>query len=129
MTGIVKEEILTRLGELGLRLDAGALRVDPTLLRRSELLATDTLWTLPGPDGRPRALPLPGGSLALTFCQVPVILRAVAGPGVITVTHGEGRRSVTPGDRLDPRTTAALLARRGEITLVEIDLPLRSIAR
>jgi hypothetical protein len=129
MTGIVKEEILTRLGELGLRLDAGALRLDPTLLRRSELLATDTPWTVPGPDGRPRTLTLPGGSLALTFCQVPVIVRAVAGPGAITVTHGDGRRVSTAGDRLDRRTTAALLARRGELTLVEVDLPRRAIVR
>ncbi len=129
MTGIVKEEILTRQGELALRLDRGVLRVDPTLLRRSELLALDTVWVIPGPGGSPRTLTLPAGALGLTFCGVPVIVHAVPGPAAITVLDREGRRRRTPGDRLDPSTTAALIARKGELTLVEVDVPLAAIAR
>jgi hypothetical protein len=37
MTGQVKEEVLTRWGELGLRMQAGRLRLQPVLMDRSEL--------------------------------------------------------------------------------------------
>ena len=36
MTGQVKEEILTRFGELGLRVSDGTVRFEPSLLRPSE---------------------------------------------------------------------------------------------
>ncbi|MCY7288693.1 MAG: hypothetical protein LH624_10715, partial [Cryobacterium sp.] len=40
MTGQVKEEVLTRLGELGLRVEDGRIRLRPTLLRASEWTTT-----------------------------------------------------------------------------------------
>jgi hypothetical protein len=129
MTGIVKEEILTRLGELGVRLEAGTIRFTPTLLRRSELLPEATTWTIPDAEGRARTVDLPAGSLGFTLCQVPVVLRTVEGPATITVTHRDGRRSAASADRLDRLTSAAVLSRRGEITLIEVALPDRAILR
>jgi hypothetical protein len=129
MTGSVKEEILTRLAEVGVRLEVGVIRFTPTLVRRSELLAAATAWTIPDADGVPRTLELPAGSLGFTLCQVPVVLRAVDGPSAVTVTRRDGRRSATPGDRLDALTSAAVLARRGEIALVEVDVPDARIVR
>ncbi len=38
MTGQVKEEILTRFGELGVRVEAGAVRFAPVLLHAREFL-------------------------------------------------------------------------------------------
>ena len=38
MTGQVKEEIITRMGELGCFIDNGQLEFNPKLLRRSEFL-------------------------------------------------------------------------------------------
>jgi len=43
MTGQVKEEILTRWGELGLRFEAGQIRFDPVLLEASEVPADGAL--------------------------------------------------------------------------------------
>jgi hypothetical protein len=123
MTGIVKEEILTRLGELGVRLTAGAIRFAPTLLRRSELLTSATAWTIPDAEGRPRTLVLPAGSLGFTLCQVPVVLRAVDGPSAVTITRRDGRRTATATDRLDLLTSASVLGRRGEVALLEVDMP------
>ena len=36
MTGQVKEEIITRFGELGIRIREGTLKIDPRLLQTSE---------------------------------------------------------------------------------------------
>ena len=41
MTGQVKEEILTRRGELGISVKNGSLCFNPTLLRVDELLSQD----------------------------------------------------------------------------------------
>ncbi|MBT8206811.1 MAG: hypothetical protein KJO18_00955, partial [Acidimicrobiia bacterium] len=41
MTGQVKEEVLARFAELGLRIDAGQISVDPDLLPLSELMGND----------------------------------------------------------------------------------------
>jgi hypothetical protein len=129
MTGIVKEEILTRLGEVGVRVEAGTIRFTPALLRRSELLSEATTWTIPDPDGGARAVELPRGSLGFTLCQVPVVLRTVAGPGTVTVTRRDGQRSAATTDRLDALTSASVLGRRGEITLIEVALPDRDVLR
>ena len=43
MTGQVKEEVLTRWGELGLRMQAGRLRLQPVLLDSTELPPGTTL--------------------------------------------------------------------------------------
>jgi hypothetical protein len=129
MTGVVKEEILTRRAELGVRVEAGSIRFTPTLLRRSELLATPTAWTLRDPEGAPRTIALPVGSLGFTLCQVPVVLRAAHGPFTVTVTWRDGRRVASPGDRIDRSTSAAVLGRRGEIALVEVDVPDHLILR
>ena len=55
MTGQVKEEILTRWGELGLRMQNGQLRIDPVLLDAVEI-----------PDG---------GTLQFSWARVPYTYR------------------------------------------------------
>jgi hypothetical protein len=51
MTGQVKEEIMTRWGELGIRFEAGQVRFDPVLLDQQEI-----------PQG---------GYLRFTLCSIP----------------------------------------------------------
>jgi hypothetical protein len=58
MTGQVKEEILTRWGELGLRVKRGRLHIEPLLLDAAEL-----------PDG---------GELRFTWGRVPFAYRRAA---------------------------------------------------
>ena len=81
MTGQVKEEILTRLGELGLRVEGGRIVVRPALLRAEEWTTTPTTFAY---RRRRRAASsasrCPPASLAFTFCQVPVVYRRVDGP-------------------------------------------------
>ena len=55
MTGQVKEEILTRWGELGLRVRDGRIHFDPVLLDEAEIA--------------------PGGALSFTFARIPCAIR------------------------------------------------------
>jgi hypothetical protein len=121
MTGQVKEEILIRLGELGVRVHDGRVAFRPLLLRRRELLAAaDVLetWAL---DGRRLRLELPPGSLAFTCCQVPVIYRL--GPHRrLVVTELGGRTVELDGDTLDAERSAALFERTGRIERIEVEV-------
>jgi hypothetical protein len=124
MTGQVKEEILTRWGELGVRVEGGAVAFRPTLLRRREFLQAPREWTCYDSQGRPEQVPLPAESLAFTFCQVPVVYRLTDGAaGQVTVLHASGRREDLPGDALPPHASQAVLARGGQIARIEVVIP------
>jgi hypothetical protein len=75
MTGQVKEEILTRRAEVGLRIQDGRLIFDPFLLDPQELLSEPADFTWIDMDGKTRTLRLEAGSLAFTCCQVPIIVQ------------------------------------------------------
>jgi hypothetical protein len=76
MTGLVKEEILTRQVELGFFIDQGTLTFDFLLLNKNEFLAEPTVFTYFGVDGNQEQIDLSAGSLAYLICQVPVILQS-----------------------------------------------------
>ncbi|MBA3960370.1 MAG: hypothetical protein H0X40_00515 [Chthoniobacterales bacterium] len=75
MTGQVKEEVLTRLGELGVRVRDGIIRFQPALLRPSEFLRAPSEFSYFALDGQRRTIALPNDSLAFTFCQTPIVYR------------------------------------------------------
>jgi hypothetical protein len=118
MTGQVKEEILIRLGELGVVIRGGCVAFRPRLLRPSELLREPATFEPLGADGRRRRIPLDAGSLAFTLCQVPIVYHA-GGPPRLAVTAADGSVRSTPGDTLDAETSAELFERTGRIARVD----------
>jgi hypothetical protein len=121
MTGQVKEEILTRLGELGVTIAGGCVAFTPTLLRASEFTATGTEFRHVSREGQPVTLALPAGSLAFTFCGTPVIYRlgGTAGISIHGTTTGPAQQA---GLKLDAATSARLFARDGSIARLEVQL-------
>ena len=86
MTGQVKEEILTRWGELGLRFEAGMIRFDPVLLDLAEV---------------PQQ-----GALSFTHARVPYRIRR--GTGIRVRTFVERRWVEHPQARFDPQGVEAV---------------------
>jgi hypothetical protein len=123
MTGQVKEEVLTRLGELGLGVEGGQLVLCPRLLRRRELLAEPTDWAYIDVDGKDRKLVLDQGSLAMTVCQVPVVYEATSGAAKVCLTMADGSEKELPGDRLDRVSSAAVFNRTGEVRQIRVEVP------
>jgi hypothetical protein len=125
MTGQVKEEVLARMGELGVRVKDGRIRFWPLLLRRSELLTRPSALEVLAVDGTRSALALEAGSLAFTLCQVPVVYRLArargAAPGVEVVSR-EGAVARVLGDTLDPGLAAEIFARTGAVRRLEVDV-------
>ena len=73
MTGQVKEEILTRFGELGIRVRDGAFSIQASLLRAQEFRTEAGTFCYLDVDKTWQTLDVPAASLAFTWCQAPLI--------------------------------------------------------
>jgi len=127
MTGQVKEEILTRLGELGVEVAHGRVAFRPRLLRASELVAGPATFEAVSHDGTPLPVAVPAGGLAFTLCQVPVVYSRTDGPAWIRVVNADGSSARRAGDSLDPSESRALLDRAGALARVEVGVPASSL--
>ncbi|NLG41397.1 MAG: hypothetical protein GX544_06810, partial [Chloroflexi bacterium] len=75
MTGMVKEEILTRQLEIGLRFQEGRIVFDPFLLDPSELISSPSDVTYLDVFSQQQRLFLPAGTLTSFICQTPVVVQ------------------------------------------------------
>ncbi|NNF60688.1 MAG: hypothetical protein HKN06_05065 [Gammaproteobacteria bacterium] len=123
MTGQVKEEILTRFGELGVRVRDGAVEFDPALLRSREFLDSPQPYRFLDVDGTWQELTVHAHGLAFSWCQVPVVytLDDNATPS-ITLIRDDGK-----SDKLDELALPAPIAqevfrRTGRIRQINLTL-------
>lgn len=127
MTGQVKEEIISRFGELGVRVQDGIVEFDPWLLRRDEFLRDPGTYRFLDLAGNPRSLDLPAGALAFSYCQVPVVYTVSRGEAWIRVTRDDAVSTERAGFRLGADESEALLARRRGISLIEVGVQERRL--
>ena len=73
MTGQVKEEIITRMGELGCIINSGKLFFNPKLLKISEFLTEKSTFSYVDVNQNICKLDLNQNQLAFTYCQVPIV--------------------------------------------------------
>ncbi len=129
MTGQVKEEILTRSLEVGVRVDEGEIRFDPVLLRDKEFLSEPETWQVQGVGGQSEPIELPAGSLGLTICQVPVSVALRDGPASIEVQFADGAVDRIEGLRLDKEISRSVFERTGRVAKVHASLPRSAVER
>lgn len=122
MTGQVKEELLTRMGELGVRVAGGRVAFRPRLLDPGAWGAPAGSFVYRDVAGRRQSLALPEGALAFTLCQTPVIYLRGKGPRITLQLAGGGERLVE-GDQLDAATSRQIFEREGQITSITVSLP------
>jgi hypothetical protein len=119
MTGQVKEDLIVRLGEMGVRVEEGRLIFQPQLATHAEFLSQARTFRFIDVDDQEASLHLEIGTLAFTTCQVPVVAHR-AGPPRIEVTGREGPSRVVAGLALDPATSGAIFERTGEVRRLDI---------
>ena len=129
MTGLVKEEILARRGELGVRITGGRLHFQPLFLRRREFFTTDADFTYFDVWGNEKKIELQPGCLAFTICQVPIVYRLGQAPVLITVTHANGQHVTVEQNFLDREVSLKMFQRTSEIERIVVQLPEEQILR
>jgi hypothetical protein len=125
MTGQVKEEILTRWGELGVHVEDGSVAFDPVMLDDDEYLDGDARFSYVDVGGASRSIDLAAGSLAFTFCQVPVVYTR-GGDASIRVRYADGRDQLITGNSLPAEVSARVFARTGSVERIDVAVPARA---
>jgi hypothetical protein len=119
MTGQVKEDVLSRFGELGVIVSQGRITFNPRLLRQEEFLKKGQVFRYIDINSREKEIQLEKDSLCFTYCQVPVIYK-LAGKESLKVVRNED--SVVEYDRLslDTKTSKSIFERLGDIDHIEV---------
>ena len=121
MTGQVKEEILTRLGELGLSVKNGRVSFSPVLLRQSEFLRQPDAFEYYDVDGKLQTLELEEQTLVFTYCQVPIVYR-ISAERKLSLTLADGTTTDLEGLVLDKESSREIFQRSGRIARVDVSL-------
>lgn len=127
MTGQVKEEVLTRFGELGLRVAGGIVHFAPTLLRLREFRDDPGELRYLDLESEWQTLSLRPGSLAFTWCQVPVIYELTHDDRELTLTLDDGREERSNSLALSRENTASIAKREGRLRSITVRLPRSSL--
>lgn len=123
MTGQVKEEMITRFAELGVRVHAGAILFDPCLLRVCEFIAEPRQFHFLDVDREWQQLTLPVASLGFSWCQVPIVYALVENANSsLKVTYATGEYSILPALTLPLEMAQELFKRSGRIRRIDLVL-------
>jgi hypothetical protein len=114
MTGQVKEDILSRFGELGVSVVNGQVVFNPCLLRKAEFLKGSKLFSYNDLNNNSKQIKLEKGTLAFTHCQVPIVY-SLSDKEKIIITFSNGLKKEVDNLKLDLETSHLLFNRSGEI--------------
>lgn len=121
MTGQVKEDFISRLGELGIAVSNGELGFNTALLNRNEMLKSNKHFEFFDVDGELQQLELKNGQLGFTFCQVPVNY-SLSDVNMVTITFQNGTQKSFDGLKLNAELSTLVFNRTGEIRRIEVQV-------
>jgi hypothetical protein len=99
MTGQVKEDFISRFGELGVWVNDGTITFKPVLLRKSEFI-----------DGH---------SLQFTYCALPITYK-IGDNESIEVNYSDGKKETIRGLFLNQQISADIFSRNGKIANIVV---------
>jgi len=118
LTGQVKEDIIARFGEMGVRVQKGCIRFDPSLLNLDELLTSESVFSYFDIEEKQKEITLEKGQIAFTFCQVPIIMHSSDTKEIRLLLSSEEK--VIPGNSLNEEFSNMLFSRSGEINSIHV---------
>ena len=121
MTGQVKEDILSRFTEMGVRIADGQISFEPSMLDQSEFCTTELsipFWNFE--TEKVDSITLESGSFGFTLCGVPIVYRSADSSG-LKVYSKNGEAESIDGFALSTEQSQALFARNGSITRIELE--------
>ncbi len=121
MTGQVKEDIISRFGELGIMVEDGKIAFNPGLLRKSEFLTQGKVFEYLSIKKEAIRLDLPANSLAFTFCQVPFVYH-IAEKNSVRITNDGGIVLELDGLEINAKESNEIFNRTGLIKQVDVYL-------
>jgi hypothetical protein len=118
LTGQVKEDVISRFGELGIRITNGEITFSPVLLNHNEILQKGEIFTYYDLSGNKKSMELNAQQLGFTFCQVPIVYTFGTNENIV-VEFADGAKKEFPGNVLPQSISSEIFTRSGEIERVE----------
>ncbi|WP_371374671.1 hypothetical protein [Thalassotalea aquiviva] len=122
MTGQVKEEVLTRFSELGIRVENGLVRFEPTLLRAQEFIESAASFKYLDLSDEWQTIQMPANALGFTWCQLPFVYQLTEAQPQLTIEYADGRRESFDTLSLSAEDSQHIFNRDGAIKCIEISL-------
>jgi hypothetical protein len=122
MTGQVKEDFISRFGELGVKVEAGLIRFNPVLLSKLEFLNETRTWSVPtNNEGDTEvSIQLEKDTLGFTFCTVPVVY-CLDSKRKIVVCYNDGSESTLENtDSLTQSMSQSIFNRDNKINRIKV---------
>ena len=123
MTGQVKEDILARFMELGIRMKEGKLHFDFGLFDPSEFLNEEATHEHYDLSGKWQCNVINPDCFAFTFCQVPVVYRSTMCSAKIELAYQDGTCVERDSTQLTLQETRQLLSRTGQLLRIDVHVP------
>ena len=118
MTGQVKEDVITRFGELGVFVKHGKLYFNPCLLRKEEFLSKETSFEYLSLFRGTQSIIIPAKSLAFTYCQVPIIYH-ISDKDCLEIIFKDGTSSKIDTLTIDHKTSEKIFKRTGDVVQIK----------
>jgi hypothetical protein len=119
MTGQVKEDILSRFGEVGVLVEEGRLFINPRMLRKTEFLSDKQRFTYVDVHGKETEFPVSKNALCFTYCQVPVVYN-LADKSSLEVFLSDGSVSKSEDLKLDYVLSQKVFGRTGDVVRIVV---------
>ncbi|TCS38902.1 hypothetical protein [Reinekea marinisedimentorum] len=123
MTGQVKEELLTRFGELGIVWQNQTIAFVPGLLNSEEFLAEPVDFEYLSVNGEWQSINVNIGSLAFTVAQVPFVYSKTSGPLSFRVLYADGQMEAYESSVLPEAVYSDIARRNGNVERIEVNFP------
>jgi len=119
LTGQVKEDIISRIGEMGVIIKEGKIVFDPSLFNDEEILDKKQLFEYYSTLGENNNIELNENQIGFTFCQVPITYN-FSDTQKITITFNDGYVDTILGNTISEEYSNMIFSRSGEIKSVEV---------
>ena len=124
LTGMVKEGVICRFGELGVQFNNETIEFKPRLLRAEELLKQSEEAVCIYSDKSKRTISVPENALLFTITQIPVIYkRSDSESAEISVEYLDGSSETISGDVLPKSIAQSLLNRTSNVSVISVAQP------
>jgi hypothetical protein len=121
MTGQVKEDVISRFGELGVEVNNGLISFNPIMLRDQEFLKDDETFRYVNLSKQLSELLVKKDSLCFTYCQVPVIYSKSSDKN-ITINFIDGKSVIVQGNELDNDSSKSIFNRENIIKHINVSI-------
>jgi hypothetical protein len=121
MTGQVKEDLLSRFGELGVFVKEGKIVFNPKLLKTSEFLNEPKVFKYININSEKCELNIDKNQLCFTYCQVPIIY-SVSDKNSIEVIFNEDPKIGFDSLTLDEKTSTEMFDRTNKINYIKVSI-------